>query len=451
MEPALASATHGWVESVEVAPSGLGSEPRTTAVLRDDRGLRHSVSILGGPTPRGGWARLAGYVVPVVGARVRLDLREERPAASPLAWVSAGAVWPPAAQPVTLLSRLDSPAFLSGHAPVEIDLAARAWSTIPCTGLRLRYGGASTSPPGDDGASVVYVHEIAWPPALTAGALAQTVLHTDAQGGLRDADVHVNAVDWVFSEDGAKGRPDFRSIVTHELGHAIGLAHSTDPAATMWASYGGGLAWRSLEADDRAGACALYPGQGAPGCPADPCPAGTVCADGRCVRRGALGDVCAPCERVPGACEAAGDDARCTDLPQGGRVCTRACPMDAACGAGATCMATTSSGDFQCVPDDGCASGPNACAGPADCATGTCRGGACVGPAEAPADAGADADAGAAPPLLSSGCACEASGGGPTARRGWILALTVALLARGRRARQARASAPASARGGFFA
>jgi hypothetical protein len=432
MDAALLAPDYGWVESAQVAPSGLGTEPATTAVLRDDHGLRRTVRVLGGPTARGGWARLSGYVIPVPGARVRLDLREERPEPSPLAWVSAGATWP-AAQPIALLSQLENATFLGGHAATEIDLAARSWSTVPCTGLRLRYAGTSTAPPGDDGASVVYVHQGVWPPQLTAGALAQTVLHTDMQGALHDADVHVNAVTWTFSEDGAKGRPDFRSIVTHELGHAIGLAHSTDAAATMWASYGGGLAWRSPEADDRAGVCTLYPGQGAPGCPADPCPDGTVCADGRCLRRGALGDVCAPCERVPGACEAAGDDARCTDVPQGGRVCTRACTMDAGCGAGATCKATTTSGDLQCVPDDGCASGPNSCKAPGDCTFGTCRGGACVGPEEAPGDAGADADAG--PPVAQpSGCSCDATGRRPaSARAGLLLALALLLLGQRRR------------------
>lgn len=53
-----------------------------------------------------------------------------------------------------------------------------------------------------------------------------------------------------------------RSVIMHEMGHALGLDHSSDPAALMWGPYTG---VRGLGAGDIAGVQALY---GAPDPPA---------------------------------------------------------------------------------------------------------------------------------------------------------------------------------------
>src|SRR5262249_29297551 len=50
------------------------------------------------------------------------------------------------------------------------------------------------------------------------------------------------------------------SIATHEEGHSLGLGHTTVPGATMEAAYGGGTSLATIEQDDIAGVCALYPG-----------------------------------------------------------------------------------------------------------------------------------------------------------------------------------------------
>jgi MYXO-CTERM domain-containing protein len=208
----------------------------------------------------------------------------------------------------------------------------------------------------------------------------------------------------------------------------------------MYAS-GSGLRWRSLEPSDRDALCALYPGTGgAPGCDVLSCPAGLVCVAGVCQRPHARADVCAPCTRVPGACEAAGDDARCIDIgerPTAGRVCGRACTADADCGAGFACRPTS---DLQCVSLDGCRSAANTCATDADCTDSTCRGGVCVGPTD-PVDAGRASDSGAADGGDASmpvdgddgGCGCGLAGGGPAATAPWLLFALAVLAVRRRR------------------
>jgi hypothetical protein len=52
---------------------------------------------------------------------------------------------------------------------------------------------------------------------------------------------------------------DFASIVTHETGHFLGMAHSGDPHATMFAHYQpGSTAMRNLTSDDVLGICTVY-------------------------------------------------------------------------------------------------------------------------------------------------------------------------------------------------
>ena len=53
---------------------------------------------------------------------------------------------------------------------------------------------------------------------------------------------------------------DIQNTLTHEAGHTLGLAHSTDPSATMAASAPPGeTAKRALHPDDLQGICTIYP------------------------------------------------------------------------------------------------------------------------------------------------------------------------------------------------
>lgn len=293
----------------------------------------------------------------------------------------------------------------------ELDIATRTWSDVACTSFRASSGGEASVAPGDDGVNAVFFHATEWPANLEPGVVAQTVLSFDGNGDIHDADIHLNGAAHVFSLDGAPGTQDLRSILVHEIGHALGLDHSPDARATM-AVAGSGLRWRSLEQVDRDAVCALYPGTGATGCDALPCPTGFTCVADRCQSAGTKSDVCSPCVRETGACEAAGDDARCIDLG-GGRVCGRACATNAECGTGFECRPTTEAGDLQCVSVEGCRNGSNACTTDAQCSNAKCQDGACVGPGEpvtgdAGTDAGASSDAGTgATPIDEGGGGCD--------------------------------------------
>jgi hypothetical protein len=87
-------------------------------------------------------------------------------------------------------------------------------------------------------------------------------------GEIYDADLEFNSKDFVFSVEAVSSMDvvDLTSVVQHESGHILGLAHSDVPTATMFASYGGRVEMRTLDQDDFDGICAAYP-PAAPGSP----------------------------------------------------------------------------------------------------------------------------------------------------------------------------------------
>ena len=137
---------------------------------------------------------------------------------------------------------------------------------------------------------------------------AVTTVTSDVETGeIVDADIEINAVDHCFSTtlsqtpcpDPDEGLPfDLQSVLTHEIGHFFGLAHSPLADAVMYYSGDtdqGGMK-RVLTPADIAGICAIYPADGTrsvatlvspsgyePEAACDPTPKGgfaTQCPDG---------------------------------------------------------------------------------------------------------------------------------------------------------------------------
>lgn len=401
------------------APAVLKDAPITTVTLRDPNGALREVRLLGGPNRHGGFTWMAETPIPTIGATVPSDVH---------AWVHGIPIaeWPTAKIPVLFTFQLGDPKSLGASAFPEFDVARRAWSRPSCTAWRASLAARATVTGADDGINAVIWHDDAWPAELVTEKLGQVVLSTDASGNLEDVDIHMNGADYTWSLDGLGDTVDARGVYEHELGHALGLGHTTDITATMYAADPGGENWRSLEQDDFDGVCALYPGTGDSGCESDACPTNYVCVAHDCERLGEGAELCSPCVRDVGACAGAGANARCVDIGSGvnsGRVCGRSCSTDADCGGVFHCQATTSSGDFQCVATDACASGPDPCKIDADCNNnGVCRSGACVGVVPPDADGGSSSDAStgdggsenAASP--SGGCSCAMSKRSPSDR-----------------------------------
>jgi hypothetical protein len=92
--------------------------------------------------------------------------------------------------------------------------------------------------------------------------LALTTLTFDATSGeIFDADLEINDdVAWSTTDPVPPEGFDLQSALTHEVGHLLGLAHSVEPDAAMFASYEpGSSSQRALDDDDARGICAAYP------------------------------------------------------------------------------------------------------------------------------------------------------------------------------------------------
>jgi hypothetical protein len=111
--------------------------------------------------------------------------------------------------------------------------------------------------------NVIIFRDDGWPYSDPNNTLGLTTVTFNAETGeIYDADMEINSSgrNLSYSERVPPNGFDLASVVTHEAGHFLGLAHATDPRATMYASYKPGTsALRTLSPDDVAGICALYP------------------------------------------------------------------------------------------------------------------------------------------------------------------------------------------------
>ena len=99
----------------------------------------------------------------------------------------------------------------------------------------------------------------------TGGCLAATLTgYYISQAGddrIYDADVYTNTAQPLYSsgESGCSGEYDINGIMTHEVGHVIGIGHSNVSGATMYPTVSAcNTGPRSLEADDIAARDDLY-------------------------------------------------------------------------------------------------------------------------------------------------------------------------------------------------
>jgi len=113
----------------------------------------------------------------------------------------------------------------------------------------------------DANANIVLFQDTKWKYTSVDNNLAKTtVTFDDETGEILDADIEINHAYNFFTISDENVQYDLESVVTHEVGHFIGLDHAVDPSATMNATYERGtIELRSIELDDIEGACAAYP------------------------------------------------------------------------------------------------------------------------------------------------------------------------------------------------
>ena len=181
------------------------------------------------------------------------------PAGADVHWKAGAVVMTPALAPAPTGISVDA-------ATAALTASVATWQqALEGTEVSIEAAAApvTAAPHTNDGISSVRFALTADDPDIEAGVLALTFVQYQTSTGVAvDADVVMNASDftWGFGASDCVKEYDLESALTHELGHALGLAHSIGhPDATMFAT---GEACettkRDLAADDQAGLDSLY-------------------------------------------------------------------------------------------------------------------------------------------------------------------------------------------------
>jgi hypothetical protein len=136
-------------------------------------------------------------------------------------------------------------------------LTAQNVGPVDCAAVEHTQGGSN--------ANVIAFRDGVWPHEDSALALTTVTFRVDG-GEIFDVDMEIHSnpgeVKLAVADPVPSGQYDLRSIVTHEAGHFLGLAHTarSNSQATMFEAYRPGETFmRDLTADDVCGLCTAYP------------------------------------------------------------------------------------------------------------------------------------------------------------------------------------------------
>jgi MYXO-CTERM domain-containing protein len=141
-----------------------------------------------------------------------------------------------------------------------------SWASPSCTDISFIYGGVdstTTEFAKPDGKNLIVWHKDKWPPvddpAITNEMPAVTTLKYNDKGIIAEADIDLNAVNffWTTSD---KPQTDIQNVMTHEIGHLLGLDHTEAQDSAMYSkTFNGETKKQKLSADDQDGVCFIYP------------------------------------------------------------------------------------------------------------------------------------------------------------------------------------------------
>jgi Matrixin len=141
----------------------------------------------------------------------------------------------------------------AGAAPSRVSIDVRDLGPVACGEVQYNSNQGNQH--------VIIFHDDVWPHNDANNTLGLTTVTYDPDTGeIYDADMEINAtVPLTLTDPVPADGYDFQSIITHECGHFLGMAHSGDDRATMFAHYAQGSTYmRVLTDDDVSGICSIY-------------------------------------------------------------------------------------------------------------------------------------------------------------------------------------------------
>jgi hypothetical protein len=156
--------------------------------------------------------------------------------------------------PVRVRISAPIPGISGGGAPA-LRRAMAEWGSVPCTSLRF-----VEAAEGEDARALVRYAASGFSHGDTLAA--HTSVRSDPRtGAVEEAIIELNgAFQFTDVDPVPSDALDLESVFLHELGHVIGLAHSSDRRGVMHAGTKPGAApRRALADDDIRGVCAIYP------------------------------------------------------------------------------------------------------------------------------------------------------------------------------------------------
>jgi uncharacterized protein (TIGR02145 family) len=164
------------------------------------------------------------------------------------------------------------PNITDGSDLTAVRAAFNTWAAISTSTIKFTDGGTTTSKYANatDGVNLVSFEDDQFPFSYGVLAVAAKTLQVDPVTNVAqiiDADIVVNP-DFVndikynlgiLDNAKNKGYFDIQSVITHEIGHVLGLLHSPVVGATMFFTMGSGTNVRTLEQDDISWASYGYP------------------------------------------------------------------------------------------------------------------------------------------------------------------------------------------------
>ena len=160
------------------------------------------------------------------------------------------------------LNNAGSDDITDGSHEVAIRKAFDAWEAVSGSKIKFQEGARTSSKDiSDPNKHIVLFDENNSTGLFPAGSgiVAMTpIWYQPSSGQITDADIVFNGKDWSWATDGNPGAFDVQDVLTHEIGHFIGLDHSPSISASLWPYVSTGqYLHRSLSTDDQAGVIAI--------------------------------------------------------------------------------------------------------------------------------------------------------------------------------------------------